>query len=482
MSKFKPSSRTTVPAREYRPVPQGKAGGATGFGSTAVAVQPEVTPQQPSGNVEEFQPNAFQKLGFVTALLFVFFRFSFAHEFIAAKLHFDTHLIIILGSTSYLCWLLSGQALRAFKDSSTWLWLGFAGCMCLATATSFWKGGSFPLLLDYIKTVFPVVFMIPAVTITRDQIRKMISVIGFACIVTALLGVLNDDFKTGRMSIDAAGSDIQDPNDYAAHLILMMPALVYLTLRPKSPVIAKIIGLGALALCFMQILSSGSRGAFVSLALTGLYIAFIGSKKVKLAILLGVPAVGLLVTPFVPKESLTRLSTIFTKAPQGPDSDSEAEDSSQARLALLKASWQATLQHPILGVGPGIFMDYQANSAKDNGERGMWHVTHNAYTQVSSECGIPALILYLGALGVTLGSLRKLGKSSDPELALLARFTSVMIVGFSTCIIFLSLAYNVHTLILSALIVSMKLRSMADGTWPDTEGATAMMSPRPALS
>ena len=92
----------------------------------------------------------------------------------------------------------------------------------------------------------------------------------------------------------------------------------------------------------------------------------------------------------------------------------------QARLALLKASWTATLEHPFLGVGPGIFMDYQANSARGSGERGMWHVTHNAYTQVSSECGLPALVFYLGALGVTMHSLRKAGKSRDKEMALLS--------------------------------------------------------------
>jgi O-antigen ligase len=299
--------------------------------------------------------------------------------------------------------------------------------------------------------------------------------------VTALLGILNDDFKTGRMSIDAAGSDIQDPNDYAAHLILMMPALVYLTLRPKSAILWKLVGVCSLALCFMQILSTGSRGGFVSLALTGLYIVLIGSKQVKAGILIGVPVLALLITPFVPKESLTRLGTIFSNTSGNPDN--EAEGSSQARLALLRASWEATLEHPLLGVGPGIFMDYQANSAKDNGQRGMWHVTHNAYTQVSSECGLPALLVYLGALGATMFSLYKVGRSSDKELALLARFMSVMIVGFSVCIIFLSLAYNVHILVLSALVVSLKLRCISDGTWPDGPAESQpSLSTQPALS
>lgn len=441
---------------------------------------PLVTPGDSALGQEELPANGLQKFGFLVALLFVFFRFSFAHEFIAAKFHFNTHLIIILGGLSYLCCILSGQMFRALKDRSTWFWLAFMCCMCLASATSFWRGGSLPILSDYLQTVFPVIFVIPAVTLTRDQVKKMVCAIGFACIVTALLGTLNDDFKTGRMSIDAAGSDIQDPNDYAAHLILMMPALVYLTLRPKRPIVWKLVGVVSLALCFMQILSTGSRGGFVSLALTGIYIVFIGSKRVKTAVLIGVPILALLISPFVPKESLTRLSTIFSSSSDGPET--EASGSSQARLALLRASWTATLEHPFLGVGPGIFMDYQANSARDNGQRGMWHVTHNAYTQVSSECGLPALVFYLGALGFTMVSLRKVGKSSDKDMALLARFMSVMIVGFSVCIIFLSLAYNVHILVLSALAVSLKLRCMADGTWTGDQASISEPRIQPVMA
>jgi O-antigen ligase len=470
LSKFKPSNRSGSRARDFEvSATRPWVVSQNSLAEPALAHEPSQGGSE-TASEEQAPANAFQKVGFSAALLFVFFRFSFAHEFIAAKFHFNTRVIIILGVTSYLCCILSGEIFRALKDKSTWLWLGFTTCLCMATSFSFWRGGSFPLMSDYLQTIFPVIFVIPAVTLNRGQIHKMICAIGLACLATALLGTLNDDFKTGRMSIDAAGSDIQDPNDYAAHLILMMPALVYLTLRPAQSIVWKLIGVAGLALCFMQILSTGSRGGFVSLAATGLYIVLVGSKRVKLAVLVGVPVLALMILPLVPKESLNRLTTLFSGSAQGQQS--EAIDSSQARLALLQASWKATLEHPLLGVGPGIFMDYQANSARGNGERGMWHVTHNAYTQVSSECGIPALFFYLGALSVTMLTLRKIGKSSDADMALLARFMSVMIVGFSVCVIFLSLAYNVHILVLSALTVSLKLRLQADGTWPSEEGNT----------
>jgi O-antigen ligase len=210
-----------------------------------------------------------------------------------------------------------------------------------------------------------------------------------------------------------------------------------------------------MALCLRQILSAGSRGALLSLAITAVFIVLTGSKRMKASILVGVPILLLAAIPFVPAESLSRLSTLFSSSAAAKNG--EAVESSEARMALLQESWKLTLQHPFAGVGPGEFMDYQAKVAGESGERGMWHVTHNSYTQVSSECGIPAFLFYLGAFLLTLSNLRKVIKSKDPELAPVAWTVSVMIVAYGVCIFFLSQAYSVHLLIVSGLAVSMKL-------------------------
>ena len=105
-------------------------------------------------------------------------------------------------------------------------------------------------------------------------------------------------------------------------------------------------------------------------------------------------------------------------------------------------------------------------------------MSHNTYTQVSSECGIPALLLYVGALGASLISLRKSGRSGDQELAVVAQFVAVMMVGFCACIIFLSLAYNVHLLVLSALSVAITQRLAATKNVTGDAGAAALQ-PKP---
>lgn len=401
-------------------------------------------------------PGGLQTIGFYALLLFVFFRFSFLHEFIGAKLHANLHIIIVLGGLSYLCWLASGNGLRAFRARSTYFWTAFVGWMALATVTSFWKGGSFHIFWDYLETAFPVVLVVPALVTTKRQISKIVDVMGLAAIATALLGAVNDDFTSGRMGVDVASSEIQNPNDFAAHLILMLPVLAFWGFRSGRSVFHKLIAAGGMALCLRLVLSSGSRGALVSLALTALYLIFLGNKKVKMAILVGVPLLLVAAVPFVPKESIQRLETLVSS--KAAAKDDEAIESSRARTQLLKESIQFTLTHPLTGVGPGEFMDYQAKDAADKGQRGYWHVTHNSYTQVSCECGIPAFIFFMGALGLTFKYLRKVKKTGDPALAPIAETIMVMYVGFGVCIFFLSMAYAVHLLVLSALAVSMKLR------------------------
>ncbi len=465
MSKFKPGHSSAVPLRPTK-LPVSTQGHTVGESPSRGVFEDDAGLPASGDTVEEIPPNAFQRIGFITALLFVFFRFSFAHEFIAARLHFNTHLIILLGGASYLCCILSGQSLKTFGEKTTWMWCGFLAFMSIATVTSFWKGGSFPILIDYIETVFPIIFVLPAIMTARSQFVKMVGTIGLACITTVVLGMFNTDFQSGRMNIDVAGGDLQDPNDYAAHLILMLPALAFLAFRAGRPILLKLAGFAAFAFSFRQILSTGSRGGLLSLVVTALYIALIGSKKVKLGILVGGPIIVLLALPFVPSESAARLALLFSGSPAGA---TEATESKAARIALLAESGKATLEHPLFGVGPGIFMDYQAISAQEAGQRGMWHVTHNSYTQVSSECGLPAIILYIGALGSTFLLLRSVAKSRDRELAVVALFISVMIVGFCVCMFFLSLAYNPHLLILSALAVALKQRVEADGNLPNQQ-------------
>ena len=110
----------------------------------------------------------------------------------------------------------------------------------------------------------------------------------------------------------------------------------------------------------------------------------------------------------------------------------------------------------MFGVGPGEFQDYQGGLAATAGERGMWHETHNGYTQISSECGIPAIGFYIAGMVLTFRSLRRIVKTNIPFLSPMARTLSVMMVGYSVCLFFLSQGYSFVLLVICALSVCIE--------------------------
>lgn len=403
--------------------------------------------------------NGIQRVGFGALIVFLILRFSYLHEFISGKLNIDTHLVLIFSVICLVCSVLSGNFAEAFRHKICWLWIGFAFFMGAATVTSNWRGGSLPILFDYVRTCLPAVVMIPALATTKKDISRMISAIGVACLALTLIGVFNSDFTSGRMSFASQSSDIQDSNDYAAHLILMLPALAWVTLRPGSSKGRKFVGVFGLGLAFYEILSTGSRGGFVAIAATTVYVAFMSSARIRLAIFVGLPILAVCVLPFIPSESSARLKTLFGSN-SASATDEEAVESREARMELLKESIRITLHNPLTGIGPGEFMDVQADQAKAHGQRGMWHVTHNAYTQASSECGIPAFLCFAGGIVVTFLEFRRLSKAGVEGISLPCKFLSVMILSFAICIFFLSLAYTVQMLALGG--IAIKARALAN--------------------
>ena len=79
------------------------------------------------------------------------------------------------------------------------------------------------------------------------------------------------------------------------------------------------------------------------------------------------------------------------------------DNSAEARKDLLRKSLMVTVKNPIFGVGAGNFEVLPEN--------GTWHVAHNSYTQISADCGIPALLLFLLFLRCGFRNIREIRKS-----------------------------------------------------------------------
>lgn len=462
MSKFKPSQKTPIRARP-RPaaarvppptsVERGKSyltpRSASGLTETAVVEVDSLADSQFQFAVA----NTTRKLALYCTMGFLFFRFSYLHELISGRFGIGIPFLLIVGALSCLACLISGNVLSGLQYRSVWMWLCFAICMCFATAFSWYRTGSLEnILFPYLRTALPLVLLIPAVAYTSGEIRKLVDTIGIAGITIIITGLFTSDARIDRLELDTPGGTIQNANDYAMHMLLVLPAVAYYTMRAGRNVFYKVVGIFVTAAGLYELLGTGSRGGMLSLIITVLYILTKGSNRLRIGLLLSIPLFFAFALPYIPGEAAQRLSAFFGSG----EEVAEASASQGARTALFKESLKITVHHPVLGIGPGEFQDYQGLMAAGKGERGMWHETHNGYTQVSSECGIPAIAFYLAAMAMTFRSLRRSVKAKVPILSPLAHTLSIMMVGYAVCLCFLSQGYTFAFVVLTGFSVSIE--------------------------
>ena len=113
-----------------------------------------------------------------------------------------------------------------------------------------------------------------------------------------------------------------------------------------------------------------------------------------LAVIVILAAIGLLVAPTAVLHRLTLLDRRGRSRHKRIRPVRDCNPRCPA-LNLLKRSVSETISHPLFGVGPGQFPVRSWKRRKRKTTWFQWLGTHNSYTQVSSECGIPAFICYL---------------------------------------------------------------------------------------
>ena len=386
--------------------------------------------------------NPARKMGLVAIYAFFFLRFTDLHLIITAKSGFPNYLLYFAAFPAILGLLLSGGLRRAFRLTASWYLLGFAVLMAAASVFSTWRGGSIPLTWTYFRTTWICFLFLAGLIMTWKELWRMLQLIGLCAAVNVLLGAVLKVDLTGRSGVEFG--TYSNPNDFAAVLILILPFLVLVAFTPKRNIVVRLAA-GAFFLAgFYRALASGSRGAMVAIAIASLYFVAKLPFRYMVPAVLGGFLICLVTIIVLPKVVVQRLGTLES------GSDVSSVESTEARKQLLQKSLRYTALHPIFGVGPGEFGDYEGRRTKEEtGHKGQWQETHNTYTQVSSEIGIPALICYLMAIGSSYKLVRRVYQSTKrrrpaPELKKLnmaALCLLVSMVGFCAAIFFINFAY-----------------------------------------
>jgi O-antigen ligase len=160
--------------------------------------------------------------------------------------------------------------------------------------------------------------------------------------------------------------------------------------------------------------------------------------------------------------------------------------SSEERKALLIQSLKMTFTHPIVGVGPGDFSFVSWDERKaTTGIGGESLVSHNTYTQISSETGLPGFFVFAATVVLSLRYAYRTYRESvetDPALMACAHYLLYSSGALFAGIFFLSVGYTHILGTLFALAASVRLiREQQTQTEASVAGAGAQrpVSPLP---
>jgi O-antigen ligase len=400
-----------------------------------------------------------QSIGFACALILVFLRFSALSEVISSLAGVNTYLFYAFAPVAILAVIASGRMRQVFRQKAVRFWLWFALWMVLAVPFSLWKGGSFNFVATYLKTDF--LLLLTTVTLARTwpDCRKLIYAVAAAAVVNIATVNL---FDTGGNRLHSRlVSTIGNSNDLAAHLLLVVPFLLFIALKPRTGLFLRFFSAAAGTLGIFDILKSSSRGALIALLLTVSFWFVRGSLRQKAFVGAGAVVVLVFFTILLPPSSRQRLMSFS----EGAGSSQEALESSEIREYLLKQSIADTLHHPLFGVGPDEFGLYNGSTTAESTASGdpehyvSWRETHNSYTQISSECGIPALVFYLAAGISTFALLAKIRKRANgacrQEIVTAANCLTIGLMAYSIAIFFVNFGYYFQFPVISGLVVAM---------------------------
>jgi len=299
-----------------------------------------------------------------------------------------------------------------------------------------WRGGALQITLNFAKVLLVILMIATSVTTLR-RLRLLIFAQALSISVIATVTIWKERMSVNRLE-GILGGQYADPNDLALAIIISLPLCLALIFLSRNN-LWKILWSISILVMLYAVFLTGSRGGFLALVVAAVVALWEFAIRGRRQYLLALAALaGLVLFASAGGRLVGRLKGTFNVN----DSTSEAYDSAQSRQQLLWRSIKVTMEHPIFGVGPGNF----------NQVSGTWRTTHNSLTLMSSEGGIPALILYVLILVYGFKNLRATQRLTQGtgETRLLVRALLASLAGYAVGSLFLSAAFQYFPYILVA--------------------------------
>jgi len=258
---------------------------------------------------------------------------------------------------------------------------------------AFYRRGAFELLTGTWFRTLLFFFLLTQTLTTVERVRKMMWVLLLSELIASTLSVLMQGNPLVMVGDRLAGINkgLLGWNFLGITLSTTMPFTAYLYLTRKSAWRTALL-LAALGSSLWMVVLTASRGGFIGLILSLVltwWLLLRKSARGRLAVTLLLACLVLASTK-APVVFWQRLATVWSSSGQvSGDTSESAEESTEGRLYLVRQSLVLTFENPVFGLGVNNFPYY--TGAKIKGENA-WLGTHNTYTQISSETGIPGFL------------------------------------------------------------------------------------------
>ena len=359
-----------------------------------------LTLERPRRLLRLANPRQRSQFGYWTMVVFSFLYFLRPGDIIPGLA--NLHLAKITAFIAVLA-LLMGASRSKRLPLENKIIVAMFGWMVLTIPFAWWRGGSFGVVFFEFSRVL-IVSLTLTLTVTRMvELRRLILMQALGVALMTIAAVIVNNRMQGRLA-GVGDALLSNPNDLAMNVALNWPLCLVFFLTGRG-IAKKVFWAVAMLVMIYALIATYSRSGFMALIVAILFSLWYFGIRGRRAYLLALAAFCFIGTVVVaPGNYLARLETLVGKFQEG-DYD---RGSAEARKDILVRSLEVTATHPLFGVGPGNFQSYT----------GLWRVTHNTYTQLSSECGIPALILFLLLLRrafLNLRYLRKLPPTPENE-------------------------------------------------------------------
>ncbi len=284
----------------------------------------------------------------------------------------------------------------------------------LAVPFAHWRGGAFEKVRHDVVVTLAMIVAIGMAASSLRRVRQLLWAVATSMTVLTAVSLISRTYDSeGRLM--GRGGTYSNANDFGGYLAIAVPLCLLFLFSSKGALRKAFWAVAGLAMTY-AIVATMSRSALLALAAGTMPLLWAYGtkrrKKVALLLLAGL-IVGGLAVMFTTHYG-TRVIAMFGGSAASDDRlVASAVGSANDRKQLFWRAVDVSLHHPLLGVGAGNFYAYSGAKADD------WHVSHNTFTQLSAENGIPALLFYLLMVRTAFRHLRELSRKVEASMELL---------------------------------------------------------------